>query len=1046
MIRLFAGHRTAANILMIAISGLGLLALPMMQRDTFPETPPSDVSVRITYPGAAPAEVETGICTVLDPVLMKVENLAKLTCLARENAAQVTAEMIEGADMTRFYNDIKDAVDGVTSFPTKADDPVTQIVERVASVSSVAVTGPKDPAVLYAYAQHLADQLRADPAISQVDVNGFSDREIAIEFDRAALERYGLDMTEIGTGLARYSLDMPAGTLEGRSGDTAIRFLGEKRTPQELGQIPIAGSATGGEVRLGDVAKITAGFSDPAQATYFDGQRAAIVAVSKTGSQDALKVKAALDRQLDKARAEAPGNITLSISQDSTQNIRERLRIIGTNGFQGLILVLVAMWLFFGLRMSFWVAMGLPVSFLGAIFAMQMLGYTINMMTMVALLVATGLLMDDAIVISENIVRRRQKGESAHEAAVNGVLQVGPGVLASFLTTAMIIGPLSFLSGNIGALLKYIPIVLLLTLTISLVEAFLILPAHMRHSLHGDLRPGRVSRAVNGAFDKLRDGVIVPLAERALRYRYLTIGLAIFIVALSVAPFTGGFIKYQSFPTLESDTVEARLLLAEGSPLARTEARVAKVVKALEQLNAELTPEQPDGQQLVQSYTITYGANADSPSSGPNMATVSAALLPAGTRSTEVGVILDTWKKLVGQMPDMAAFRITDKERGAGGKPIDLLLEGDNLDDLAITARELRKFFRGFDGVRDVTFDLQPGKPEIVVRMRPAAANLLGVTPQALATELRAAFRGDSAVSFADAYGQVDVVARLAPSERQTLSDVLALRVPGANGALVPLSAVADVTETRGFNTITHVNGQRAVSVQGSINAAVANARELMAAMRADYLPQLAQKRPGIKVIVLGEEEDTATTGASLARYMTAGVVGVYLLLAFYMSSFIRPIAVIAAVPLSLVGVMWGHMALGMQISLPSLVGLATLAGVVVNDSILLDAFIGERRAAGSDIIEAGREAVRDRFRAIFLTSLTTIVGLGPLLLEQSTQAQFLRPIVASLAFGMTAATVLSLFVTPALLAILEDFGLNLATKEAEEDSAAPPTEPATKT
>ncbi|MBD3802297.1 MAG: efflux RND transporter permease subunit [Thioclava sp.] len=1046
MIRLFAGHRTAANILMIAISGLGLLALPMMQRDTFPETPPSDVSVRITYPGAAPAEVETGICTVLDPVLMKVENLAKLTCLARENAAQVTAEMIEGADMTRFYNDIKDAVDGVTSFPTKADDPVTQIVERVASVSSVAVTGPKDPAVLYAYAQHLADQLRADPAISQVDVNGFSDREIAIEFDRAALERYGLDMTEIGTGLARYSLDMPAGTLEGRSGDTAIRFLGEKRTPQELGQIPIAGSATGGEVRLGDVAKITAGFSDPAQATYFDSQRAAIVAVSKTGSQDALKVKAALDRQLDKARAEAPGNITLSISQDSTQNIRERLRIIGTNGFQGLILVLVAMWLFFGLRMSFWVAMGLPVSFLGAIFAMQMLGYTINMMTMVALLVATGLLMDDAIVISENIVRRRQKGESAHEAAVNGVLQVGPGVLASFLTTAMIIGPLSFLSGNIGALLKYIPIVLLLTLTISLVEAFLILPAHMRHSLHGDLHPGRVSRAVNGAFDKLRDGVIVPLAERALRYRYLTIGLAIFIVALSVAPFTGGFIKYQSFPTLESDTVEARLLLAEGSPLARTEARVAKVVKALEQLNAELTPEQPDGQQLVQSYTITYGANADSPSSGPNMATVSAALLPAGTRSTEVGVILDTWKKLVGQMPDMAAFRITDKERGAGGKPIDLLLEGDNLDDLAITARELRKFFRGFDGVRDVTFDLQPGKPEIVVRMRPAAANLLGVTPQALATELRAAFRGDSAVSFADAYGQVDVVARLAPSERQTLGDVLALRVPGANGALVPLSAVADVTETRGFNTITHVNGQRAVSVQGSINAAVANARELMAAMRADYLPQLAQKRPGIKVIVLGEEEDTATTGASLARYMTAGVVGVYLLLAFYMSSFIRPIAVIAAVPLSLVGVMWGHMALGMQISLPSLVGLATLAGVVVNDSILLDAFIGERRAAGSDIIEAGREAVRDRFRAIFLTSLTTIVGLGPLLLEQSTQAQFLRPIVASLAFGMTAATVLSLFVTPALLAILEDFGLNLATKEAEEDSAAPLTEPATKT
>lgn len=1041
MIRLFAGHRTAANILMLAIAGLGLLALPMLQRDTFPATPPSEVSVRIAYPGAAPAEVETGICTVADPLLMKVESLAKLTCLARENAAQITAEILEGADMTRFSNDIKDAVDSITSFPDKAEDPVTQIVERTASVASVAVTGPEDPAVLYAYAQALADRLRADPAISLVDVTGFSDREVAVEFDRAALERFGLDMAGVATALARDSFDMPAGTLEGAAGDTAIRFLGEKRTPAELAQIPLRSSASGGTVRLGDVATIRPGFADPSQATWFNGHRAAIVAVSKTASQDALKVKAALDRQIARAAAEAPAGVTLAISQDSTSNIIERLRIIGVNGVQGLVLVLVAMWLFFGLRMSFWVAMGLPVSFLGAIFAMQLLGYTVNMMTMVALLVATGLLMDDAIVISENIVRRRQAGEAPLEAAVNGVKQVGPGVIASFLTTAMVIGPLSFLSGNIGALLKYIPIVLLITLSVSLIEAFLILPAHMRHSLAGELRPGAVSRAVNAAFDRLRDGVVVPLAGLALRFRYLTLGLAMLLVALSIAPFTGGFIKYQSFPTLESDTVEARLLLAEGAPLARTEARVAKVVKALEKLNAELSPDQPGGQPLVQSYTVTYGVNADSPSSGPNMATVSAALLPAGTRTTPVGAVLDGWKKGVGQMPDMAAFRITDKERGAGGKPIDLRLEGEDLAELATTARELRRFFRGFDGVRDVTFDLQPGKPELVVRMKPAAAVLLGVTPLALATELRSAFRGDSAVTFADGRGPVDIVARLAASERRDIGDVLALRVPGANGALVPLAAVAEVTQTRGYNTITHVNGMRAVSVQGTIDPTIANARELMAAMRADYLPGLAEKRPGVKVAVLGEEEDTATTGASLARFMLAGAVGVYLLLAFTLSSFLRPVAVIAAVPLGLIGVMWGHMALGLQISLPSLVGLATLAGVAVNDAILLDAFIGARRAAGMAMLEAGREAVRDRFRAIFLTSLTTVVGLGPLLFEQSTQAQFLRPIVASLAFGLTSATLLSLFVTPAILAILEDLGLSVADRagpgEAPRSAAA---------
>lgn len=1021
MIRLFATHPTAANILMIILMGLGLLALPMLQRDTFPLVAPTEVEIRIPYPGAAPSEVETGICSVVEEPLLQIDNLDELTCLSQENAAVLTAVILEGADMTRFHNDIKDAVDGISTLPDKANDPVTRVVERVASVASVAVTGPDDPAVLFAYAQTFADRLRADPEISQVTVNGFSDREIAIDFDAAALERFDLDMSEITTLLAKHSLDMPAGTLESSSGDAAIRFLAEKRTPAELETIPLISSAGGGDVRLGDVATVRAGFDDPSQASYFGQNRAAIVAVSKTASQDALRVKAALDRQVEEAQRDAPGNISLAISQDSTGNIRDRLRIIGVNGLQGLILVFLTMWLFFGFRMSFWVAMGLPVSFLGAIFVMQLLGYTINMMTMVALLVAVGLLMDDAIVISENIVRRRQAGENARDAAVNGTRQVLPSVIASFLTTAMIVGPLAYMAGSIGAILKYIPIVLLITLTVSLVEAFLILPAHMRHALDRDMRPGRISRWINLAFERLRDRAIVPLAELTLRYRYLTVGLTLFVILFSVAPYTGGFIKYQSFPTLESDTVEARLLLSQGAPLERTEQRVAKVVKALEQMNADWTPDQPDGQALVQSYTITYGVNTDAAGSGAHMATVSAALLPAGVRTTAVGDILGQWKKLTGPMPDMAALRFTDKERGAGGKPIDLRLTGDDLDELSVTAREIRRFFRDFDGVRDVTFDLQPGKPEIVVTLRSEVANALGVTPQVIGNELRAAFKGDSAVSFVDGFGQVDVVARLAATDRRNLSDILDLRVPGANGTRVALSAVADVRLTRGFDTITRVDGTRTVRVQGSIDPAIANARELMVALKSDYLPELPERHPSVSVSILGEAEDTATTGASLGRNMIVGLIGVFLLLSFHLKSFLRPVAILAAVPLGLVGVVWGHMALGLQLSLPSLVGLATLAGIVVNDSILLDAFMQDKRNAGSGIIEAGREAVRDRFRAIFLTSLTTVVGLGPLLFEQSTQAQFLRPIVASLAFGLTVATVLSLFVTPAVVAVLDD-------------------------
>lgn len=1024
MIRLFAVHPTAANILMLAFIVLGLAAAPNLQRDTFPLAPPTDVEVRVAYPGATPAEVEAGICREVEDPIRAVDNLAELSCLARDGMAVVTAEIVEGADMNRFSNDVAAAVNGVTTYPDKAMDPVVRVVQRVATVASVAVTGPEDPGVLLAYADAFAERLKADPALSQVTVGGFSDREIAIDVPAVALQRFGLSIGDVAAALARQSIDMPAGTMQGPEGDTSIRFLGERRTPAELALIPVSGSISGGEVLLGDIATITTAFADPAQASYFDGKRAAIVAVNKTETQDALKVMAALERQMTAAQAEAPGNIELAISQDSTSNIRDRLRIIAVNGLEGLALVLVVMWLFFGLRVSFWVAMGLPVSFLGAVFVMQLLGYTINMMTMVALLVAVGLLMDDAIVISENIVRRRQAGESAIQAAVNGVRQVAPGVVASFLTTVMIVGPLSFMSGNIGAVLKYIPIVLVIVLVVSLIEAFLILPHHMLHSLDRDLSPGRIGRAVNGGFDWLRDRVVVPFAGLALRFRYLTFGVAVFLVMLSVAPFTGGLIKYQSFPTLESDTVEARLLLVQGSPLARTEQRVKKVVTALEAMNDELSPAQPGSQPLVQSTTISYGTNVDSPEVGPHMATVSAKLLPAGTRTTGVSDILDTWKKLTGPLPDMAAFRITDKERGAGGKPIDVRLQGPDLKSLEATAKEMRKFFRGFAGVRDITYDLQPGKPEFLITVKPSAATALGVTAQSIATQLRSAFRGDTGLQVRDDLGGLDISVRLTGEDRQSAADLAAINISGPDGALIPLSAVADIAESRGYASVQRIDGWRTVSVQGSINPDLANSRELMAALRSDFLPQLRDKRPDVNVVIVGEAKDTATTGSSLARNLIIGLIGVYFILAFQFRSFVQPIVVFAAIPLSLVGVMWGHLALGLQISLPSLVGLATLAGVVVNGSILLVQFIKERHAEGTDLEQAAIEAVRDRFRAIVLTSLTTVVGLGPLLFEPSTQAQFLRPIVASLAFGLTSATVLSLFVTPALFLILRDLRL----------------------
>ena len=1022
MIRLFASHPTAANLLMVAIAVLGIAAVPTLQRDTFPLIPPTEVEVRVKYPGASPLEVEEGVCRRVEKPLRGVEMLVQLSCDARDNLAIITAEMREGADMRTFFDDVRAEIDGISTFPPKVEKPTSRIVERTATVSSVAVTGLEDPLQLFAYADTLADRLRRDPMIAKATLSGFSDREIEIGVSAAALRRHNLTLSAITDALERNSFDLPAGTMETRDGDAFIRFVGERRTPEAIAAIPVTGSLLGAEINIGELATVRTRFSDDSLAATFNGKRAALIEIAKTDDQDALKVNAVLLKRLEEERARAPDGVELTISGDSTSNIRDRLRIITTNGIQGLILVFVSMWLFFGLRFSFWVAMGLPVSFLGTVFAMQLMGLTINMITMVALLVAIGLLMDDAIVISENIMAKRQKGRSALDAAIEGTQQVLPGVVSSFLTTAMIVGPLALMAGKMGAVLKYMPLVLLITLAVSLLEAFLILPNHLRHALRAP-RPSRLSRWVNSGFESFRDRVIVPVAGLALRARYLTIGIAGFLILASVAPFAGGFLKFQAFPTLDSDTVEARLILTPGTPPWRTKERVAKIVAALEALNEELTPLQPGGQPLLANILVNYGVNTDAAESGAHIATVSADLLRAEARNSTITEILGKWKALTGPMPDVAALRFTDRERGVAGKALEVRLSGNDLDELKAAAVKLRQFFASFAGVRDVSDDLRPGKPDYVVTLRPAAASALGVSARAVADQLRLALRGDTSLEIQDGHGAVDIIARFALPDRASLDAIRDLTVTGTEGALVPLSAIADIAESRGYTRIHRIDAVRTVTVEGTINPRVANAREILTQMKAKVLPEIQRTWPDLTVAIAGESKETSTTGGSLQKSLIIGILGVYLILAFQFRSYVEPISVLFAIPLAIVGVVWGHLALGMQLSMPSLVGLATLAGVVVNDSILLVSFIKARLAEGQEIVEAARDAVRDRFRPIFLTSLTTVVGLTPLLAETSTQAQFLRPLVASLAFGLTGATFLALFVTPAVFVVLHDLG-----------------------
>ncbi|SEH08710.1 efflux RND transporter permease subunit [Candidatus Venteria ishoeyi] len=1020
MIRYFTAHPTAANLLMLVFIILGLLGLPKLQRDTFPVIPATMVEVRVVYPGATPVDVENGVCRLLEEALEALTDLIEMRCDARENIAIVTAEMREDANLSEFYNDVKSAVEAISSFPSELETPSIVILERTAVVARIAITGNMSAADLKIYADGVKERIKRDPRIAQVNLKGFSAQEIAVQVSKEKLHRYGLSLADISNAIRAQSLNLPSGTLETKGANLIVRYTDERRAAQEFADLIILADKTGGEVRLGDIAQIKQQFERAEEKIIFNQQRAAVLEIIKTESQDALRIMDAVQQNLQRERSRAPHGVRLDISQDVTSNIRERLRLIVSNGGMGLVLVMLTMWAFFSLRYAFWVAMGLPIAFLGAVYVMSFLGYSINMITMIALLVAIGILMDDAIVIAENIAAQIRKGKAALEATIDGVKQVLPGVFSSFLTTIMILTPLAFMTGKMGAVLKYMPIILVITLAVSLIEAFLILPAHLYHSL-SHMENNRRSGFhcwFDKQFDSVRDSLFMPLVKLATHHAPITLGVLLFILIASLAALPGGMLKFNAFPDLESDVIEARILLPQSAPLQHTEQAVAQVLSGLKQLDEEFSPRQQQQRSLVRNVTVHYNKNIDAYESGTHIATVSADLLRAEQRVGSVVEMLKRWRTLTGDIPDALSLKFTDKERGIAGKAIDLQLQGKNLQRVKQASLELQAWFSSFQGVLEVSDDLRPGKPEIRVKLKEGASTL-GISANTIAAELRAALNGSTGLEIQIGQESIKVAVRLAAADRDEFNDIQFLYVRSKHGDLIPLSSVAELEQTRDYSRIHRVNGQRTITMRGTIDPHVANARELMSKTKKQFLPDLKARYPDVKIFFRGQGSETQKTGGSLIINLLVGLFGVFVILSLQFRSYIQPIAVMLAIPMGFVGVIWGHLVLGINLSMPSLVGFATLAGIVVNDNILLVAFIKERLAAGMSILQAAQLAAQDRFRAIILTSLTTIAGLLPMLLETSTQAMLLIPIVTSLAFGLFAVTLFSILLIPAFFVML---------------------------
>lgn len=1022
MIRFFAGHPTAANLIMALFMIVGLVSLPRIRRETMPDFAPSEIEIRIPYAGASAEDVEETVSRRVEDALDDVSHVHEIRSDSREGLSMTVVEMTEDGDFQTFFSDVERGIDAIDDFPEGVEDPVIEELGRTDLVLGVLVSGPLGLPDLKAYCEDLKDRMQ-EAGLPLIDVDGFSEHQLRVALSQAAMKQAGLTVPMVAEAIAVRSRDMPLGTIESRETDILLRLDEQRRTPAELEGLVLWAGPEGATIRLGDIATVEDVFELDEQKIMAGGRRCALLSIRKTSTEDTIRVARQAKAFVQAERIRHP-QLTLTVTQDQSLILTDRLNMLISNGVQGLVLVFLVMWVFFHVRVSFWVAMGLPVSFLGAFLIAPHFGLSVNMFTMVGLLLALGILMDDAIVIAENIAAHRQRGKGPLAATIDGTREVAGGVVSSFVTTACVLGPLAFIGGQIGRVLRVVPMILLLVLAVSLIEAFVILPSHLNHAMHhfdpGSANP--VRRRFDAFIEWLRRGLAGNVVAALLRRRYLVFSTVLALLILSVGMLASGRIKIQGFPELEGDVVLARLLMPQGTPLARTEQTVAHILAALERTNDAFAPDQMNGHDLVTNAYVQFSHNTEAFENGAHVATITVDLLSAEERKGTIDAYLAEWRRQIGDLPDVISLTLGEPGFGPGGRPIEIRLRGHDLDELKEAAQNLHAWLSRFAGVINLTDDLRPGKPEVRLRLQEEAHGI-GITAQDVARQLGGTFQGQVADEIQVGSEPYEVEVRLTEEDRSSLSNLEDFMLVLPDGRETPLRAVATWENARGWARIARLNRMRAVTLIGDVDTRILNTNELMGVFRRQFLPDFRRRFATVDLTIAGELEETGRARKSMLAALGIGMIGIFVLLSFQFRTYTEPFIVMIAIPFSLIGVVWGHAIMGVPICMPSLLGFIALAGVVVNDSILLVIFLKNARAEGVPLAEAAAGASRDRFRAVMLTSSTTIAGLIPILFERSLQAQILKPLVISTAFGLMASTLLVLLALPCMYMILGDLG-----------------------
>ncbi|MBQ4810025.1 efflux RND transporter permease subunit [Pseudoalteromonas luteoviolacea] len=1031
MIRFFIAHPTAANILMVLFLAVGIFSLPQIKRETLPEIETYQIDIFVPYPGATPENVEQKICLSLESALDGISFMEEKHCIARQNLGQMTVKMFEHGDFEQFTTDVKNAIDTIDDFPAQVEQWTIKERGRTQDVVSVALAAKGSSlsrVELKALAEQVKQQLLRHPEIPIVEINDFSKHQLRVTASQATLRQHGLSVQELGQRVKNQNIELPLGTLKTPYSDTQIRMMDERRDSESLQDLVVSYGSEGNDVTIADIGGVKDTFERDENRIFYNDQQAAILTVQKNSVDDSLRVLNATEEVIEQIRQRLPETVLLTLTSDNTSLVKDRISLLISNAWQGLLLVFGVMWLFFSFKYAFWVVMGLPVSFLASFFLMLHFGISINMLSMVALLLALGILMDDAIVIAESIGTKVEQGLPIKEAVLQGTLVVLPGVLSSFVTTLCIFVGLVFIEGNLGQILKVIPIVLISVITVSLIEAFLILPNHLSHALQSKSKDTRLAVKVGdirARFEvKFRhwNDQILALNTKLIRYRYLVIGSVVACFLFSLSMLISGTLKFTAFPDIDGDVLQGRLLMPNGTPFQVTQQTMRKIEDALKRTNQRLSED--EDAELVKAVTITYGENPDYQDQGANLATISVDLLSAEQRNTTIQAFSDTWREELGVLPEVLTLSFKEPKLGPQGRAVDVRLKGDDITQLTHAAYELKNWLKRYEGVQNITDNLRSGKPEYTLTLKPGTLDL-GINSATIANQLRPAFQGTKLLETHVGLEDYEVTVKLEDESLNEYSDFDNFPIihPSSRVA-IPLSALVNIEQTRGFAVINRVDNQTSVSVYADVDSEINTASAVVGDLKTRFLNDLQTRFPDVTYTIEGEVKNAGITQGSMRRAMLMGMIGIFLLLALQFHSYIEPLIVMVSIPLAMIGVIWGHFIMGINFSMPSLMGFISLAGIVVNDSILLVQFVKSRVKQGMSVHEAAAQASHDRFRAVVLTSITTIAGMTPLLFETSLQAQILIPLATSIVFGIMTSTCLVLLVLPCLYSILEDFGV----------------------